>query len=103
MNRQVKFSKAPWTYLNRLKLKKRFKGTVDAAVTRERNFSAGEEAKKGEAAKRLFFIAFIVFSSSLLGVLRGKISRMFVAGVLLIGIVSLIPVFYKRYKLKGDS
>jgi len=38
---QVKVSKAPLTYLNRLKLKKRFKKSVDAAITRERTFSAG--------------------------------------------------------------
>jgi uncharacterized membrane protein YdjX (TVP38/TMEM64 family)/Fe-S oxidoreductase len=43
-------------------------------------------------------IAFIVFSSSLLDVLNGKISLKFIAGVFLIILVSLIPFFYKRYK-----
>jgi uncharacterized membrane protein YdjX (TVP38/TMEM64 family) len=45
-------------------------------------------------------IAFIVFSSSLLEVLKGKISPAFIVGLLLIALVSLIPVFYKRYKMK---
>ena len=45
-------------------------------------------------------IAFIVFSSSLLDLLRGKISLTFVAGLGLIIMVSLIPLFYGRYKKK---
>ena len=45
-------------------------------------------------------IAFIVFSSSLLDVIRGKISPAFIAGLGLIILVSLIPLFYRRYKSK---
>jgi uncharacterized membrane protein YdjX (TVP38/TMEM64 family) len=45
-------------------------------------------------------IAFIVFSSSLLDVIRGRISPAFIAGLGLIILVSLIPLFYKRYKSK---
>ncbi len=48
-------------------------------------------------------IAFIVFSSSLLDVLKGKISPAFIAGLLLIVLVSLIPLFYKRYKAKNSE
>jgi uncharacterized membrane protein YdjX (TVP38/TMEM64 family) len=45
-------------------------------------------------------IAFIVFSSSLLDLIRGKISTMFIIGIALIGLVSLIPFFYRRYQKK---
>jgi uncharacterized membrane protein YdjX (TVP38/TMEM64 family) len=45
-------------------------------------------------------IAFIVFSSSLLDLIKGKISLTFVAGLGLIILVSLIPLFYGRYKNK---
>ncbi len=45
-------------------------------------------------------IAFIVFSSSLLDVLKGKVSIAFVAGLGLVILVSLIPLFYQRYKKK---
>jgi uncharacterized membrane protein YdjX (TVP38/TMEM64 family) len=45
-------------------------------------------------------IAFIVFSSSLLDVMRGRISPAFILGLGLIISVSLIPLFYKRYKAK---
>jgi uncharacterized membrane protein YdjX (TVP38/TMEM64 family)/Fe-S oxidoreductase len=45
-------------------------------------------------------IAFIVFSSSLLDVIRGKISPAFIAGLGLIILVSLIPILYRRYKSK---
>lgn len=43
-------------------------------------------------------IAFIVFSSSLLELIRGKISLAFLLGIGLILLVSLIPLFYKRFK-----
>jgi Fe-S oxidoreductase len=42
---RVKVSGAPFTYLNRLKLKKQFKNKMDAVVTRERIFSA-EKVKR---------------------------------------------------------
>ncbi|NWF97879.1 MAG: VTT domain-containing protein [Nitrospirae bacterium] len=48
-------------------------------------------------------IAFIVFSSSLLELIKGKISPTFVIGIGLIILVSLIPLFYKRYKTKNSS
>lgn len=49
-------------------------------------------------------IAFIVFSSSLLDLIKGKVSGSLVAGIILIVLVSLIPLFYKKYKTgKGIS
>jgi len=42
-------------------------------------------------------IAFIVFSSSLLDLLRGRISGTLLLGILLIVLVSLIPVGYRRW------
>ena len=45
-------------------------------------------------------IAYVVFSSSLLDLLKGKISPMFVIGFGLIALVSLIPVLYRKYKTK---
>lgn len=45
-------------------------------------------------------IAFIVFSSSLLDLLRGKVSWEFFVGLGLIILVSLLPVFYNRYRSK---
>jgi len=43
-------------------------------------------------------IAFIVFSSSLPGLIRGKVSPELIVGVILIFLVSLIPFFYKKIK-----
>jgi uncharacterized membrane protein YdjX (TVP38/TMEM64 family)/Fe-S oxidoreductase len=43
-------------------------------------------------------IAFIVFSSSLLGLIRGSVSPTALIGIGLIVLVSLIPVIYRRYK-----
>ena len=43
-------------------------------------------------------IAFIVFSSSLLGVITGKVSPAFMLGIGLIVAVSLIPVGYRKFK-----
>lgn len=45
-------------------------------------------------------IAFIVFSSSLLDLIKGKVSPAFLVGLLLIIVVSMIPMFYNRYKSK---
>lgn len=43
-------------------------------------------------------VAYIVFSSSLLEVLRGNISTDFIIGVILVVLVSLIPFIYRRFK-----
>ena len=49
-------------------------------------------------------IAFIVFSSSLLDILKGKVSPTFFIGLCLIIVVSLIPMFYRRCKTRrGES
>jgi uncharacterized membrane protein YdjX (TVP38/TMEM64 family)/Fe-S oxidoreductase len=45
-------------------------------------------------------VAYVVFSSSLLDLFKGKISPAFLTGLGLIILVSLIPVFYRRYKDK---
>ena len=42
MRGKNKVAKAPFTYLNRIRLKKRFKKAVDSAVTRERTFNASK-------------------------------------------------------------
>jgi uncharacterized membrane protein YdjX (TVP38/TMEM64 family) len=45
-------------------------------------------------------IAFIVFSSSFLDIIKGRVSFEFIVGMLLIGIVSLIPVTIKKLSQK---
>jgi uncharacterized membrane protein YdjX (TVP38/TMEM64 family) len=45
-------------------------------------------------------IAFIVFSSSLVDLIKGNLSPAFLIGLGLIIIISLIPVVYKRYFAK---
>ena len=45
-------------------------------------------------------IAFIVFSSSLLDLVRGKISLTFVIGLVLVVLVSIFPILYRRNKAK---
>jgi uncharacterized membrane protein YdjX (TVP38/TMEM64 family) len=46
-------------------------------------------------------VAFVVFSSSILGLFHGRISKEFAIGAALVIIVSLIPVLYKRFKGRG--
>ena len=43
-------------------------------------------------------IAFVVFSSSLLDVIRGKISPLFIIGLVLVVLVSIVPVVYRRVR-----
>lgn len=45
-------------------------------------------------------IAYVVFSSSLLGLLKGNVSREFLIGLILVVIVSAIPIAYKRGLVK---
>ncbi len=56
----VKVSKAPFTYLNRIKLKKRMKKTVDSSITRERTFTAEKDSKRGGVLKRVLLLVFII-------------------------------------------
>jgi uncharacterized membrane protein YdjX (TVP38/TMEM64 family)/Fe-S oxidoreductase len=56
----VKVSKAPFTYLNRLKLKKQLKNMSNGAVTRERTFTFDKEDKKGNMLKRILFLSIII-------------------------------------------
>lgn len=48
-------------------------------------------------------IAFIVFSSSLLDLLKGKVSVQLIVGIVLVVIVSSIPIYYKRQKAGGGA
>ncbi|MBI5047417.1 MAG: TVP38/TMEM64 family protein [Deltaproteobacteria bacterium] len=43
-------------------------------------------------------IAFVVFSSSLLDLIRGKVSTEFLIGLILVVIISVIPIVYKKIK-----
>lgn len=43
-------------------------------------------------------VAFVVFSSSLLDLLKGKISTEFLIGLILVIIISAIPIVYKKIK-----
>lgn len=45
-------------------------------------------------------IAFVYFSSNILDILHGKISRELIIGVVLVIVVSLIPLIYKKMKAK---
>jgi len=45
-------SRAPITYINRLRLKNRFRNAIQTEVARERTFTTGEEKKRG-GMKRL--------------------------------------------------
>lgn len=42
--------------------------------------------------------AFVVFSSSLLDVFQGKVSKEFIIGITLVVLVSLLPILYKKFK-----
>ena len=60
VNGKTKVSKAPFTYLNRLRLKKQLENTVNASVTRERTFAVEETVKKSGRIKRAMFLLFVI-------------------------------------------
>jgi uncharacterized membrane protein YdjX (TVP38/TMEM64 family)/Fe-S oxidoreductase len=53
-------SKAPLTYWNRLRLKARFKNTIDAPITRERTFVLQEQGKSRNKVLRLLLIMLVI-------------------------------------------
>lgn len=49
-------------------------------------------------------VAYVVFSSSIPRLLRGRVTREFVIGICLVAAISLIPLIYKIYRgSKGDG
>ncbi|NPU83969.1 MAG: hypothetical protein HPY65_05730 [Syntrophaceae bacterium] len=56
---KIRIAKAPFTYLNRLRLKNRFRKELPVAASRERTFRAAPE-KKGGWALRLLLLAVLV-------------------------------------------
>jgi uncharacterized membrane protein YdjX (TVP38/TMEM64 family)/Fe-S oxidoreductase len=56
---KINVSKAPWTYLNRLRLKNHFRRKLKAVVSRERTFT-GEERPKGSHTKRIILLLLLV-------------------------------------------
>jgi hypothetical protein len=57
---KAKVSNAPITYLNRVRLKKRFQKDIQAKATRERSFWAGEEPKRSAKFLRLAILGLII-------------------------------------------
>jgi uncharacterized membrane protein YdjX (TVP38/TMEM64 family) len=45
-------------------------------------------------------IAYVYFSSNILDLFQGKISRGLILGIILVVVVSLIPLVYKRVKAR---
>lgn len=66
----ARVSRAPFTYLNRLKLKKHLQKSMPAATTRERTFTAGEKKKRGIVKPLVIasFLAAIILAIRLTGV-----------------------------------
>ena len=56
---KVRITKSPFTYLNRLKLKKTFKKRVTAPTTRERTFTGDSADKKTGMMKRIMLLSVI--------------------------------------------
>ncbi len=66
LRRKVKVSKAPFTYLNRIGLKKYFRKNIKAVETRERIFSGGDKTKSGRLNRLSILLALV----GLIAVLR---------------------------------
>lgn len=60
MSGKAKISRAPFTYLNRLKLKKYFQKNLDAVTTRERPKTLDKRPSKGGILKRLMIVLLLI-------------------------------------------
>ena len=47
--------------------------------------------------------AYVIFSSSILDIFKGRVSKEFIIGVVLVISVSLLPILYKKFKAKGRA
>ena len=82
---QAKISKAPWTYLNRLRLKNHFKKKINATTCRVRTFTGENGAERGMLPRIVLLVALIAVLSAvhLSGVMQfveQENQRAFVAG-----------------------
>lgn len=91
---KVRVARAPFTYLNRIRLKSRFRRAGGYAVTRERAL-AGKSA--GFFRMLPACIALVVFFSLLAQLLKGNILPGIVMGSGLLAVISLLPA-WKRWK-----
>jgi uncharacterized membrane protein YdjX (TVP38/TMEM64 family)/ferredoxin len=102
---KAKVSKAPFTYLNRLLLKREFKKKPGPAVLRERTFAAGDETRKSSMKALLLAvllvaaIAAVHFSGASRYLEQEKLRELIqgygiLAPALYILIYSLAPVFF---------
>ena len=57
---KAKVSQAPITYLNRLRLKSKFKKLINPAVTRERTYTGEEKGSKGSLFLRILILMLII-------------------------------------------
>lgn len=60
MSGKTKVAKAPFTYLNRVKLKNYFKTMAHGRVTRERTLATGDERKKGGTITRMIVLLLVI-------------------------------------------
>lgn len=60
MSGKVKASKAPMTYVNRLRLKDHFKKAISSTLSRERTFTSEENSRKGRTVVRALFLLLII-------------------------------------------
>jgi Fe-S oxidoreductase len=97
---KAKVSKPPFTYLNRVRLKKRLKKSVDATITRERDLPTEQAGKKGALAKRLALLAVIIGAILAVRAFRGRVPLTFIIGLFFIILISMLPLVYRRYKAK---
>ena len=90
-----KVSRAPFTYLNRLRLKKHFQRNMSAVATRERTFAGGVETSKSGFLKPLVFLAIL---AALIAFVRIAGASQYLEQEKLRGLIQgygvLAPIFY---------
>jgi uncharacterized membrane protein YdjX (TVP38/TMEM64 family)/Fe-S oxidoreductase len=95
MSGKVKVAKTPFTYLNRLKLKKYFREMPHGGVTRERSLPVAEKRNKGSMLKRIILLLIVI--SSIFAIRYTGVARYLEQNALrelIEGYGAMAPVFY---------
>ena len=106
---KLKATRAPFTYINRIRLKGQFKKKIKACITRERTYTGEEQPGRNNVTAFIRLlpacIALIVFAALLPEAIKGDITPLVMVGLLSIAPGSTDPfsLQYNRRKAKKDE
>lgn len=101
---KAKISRAPFTYLNRLKLKNYFRKNLDTAYRRQRPGSLQKKEKISGRLQQvglLAMLACVVLPGTLITMVKGSPSPVLIGGIAAMALLSALPFLYKKFRQRA--